>query len=112
LLKRLPHINEYVFAGPYRAHMSLAALRLLLNQKGRSDITPHGMRSAFRDWAGNETDFPRELAEAALAHAVGDKAEQAYRRDDALEPRRQLMQQWANYCANKGVEIVSLRMVS
>jgi integrase len=110
LLARLPRINEYVFAGPCRARMSLSALRRLLKQMGRSDITPHGMRSAFRDWAGNDTHFPRELAEAALAHAVGDKVEQAYRRGDALERRRELMQQWANYC--KGAEIIPLLKVS
>jgi integrase len=112
LLKEMPRVNEYVFPGPYRPHMSLAALRLLLSQMRRSDITPHGMRSAFRDWAGNETHFPRELAEAALAHAIGDKAEQAYRRDDALERRRQLMQQWSNYCTDKGAKIISLRKAS
>ena len=58
----------------------------------------HGFRSSFRDWAGNETHFPRELAEAALAHVVGDKAEQAYRRSDALEKRRALMEAWAQCC--------------
>jgi integrase len=57
--------------------------------------TVHGFRSAFRDWAGNETHFPREVAEAALAHVVGDKAEQAYRRGDALEKRRVLMEAWS-----------------
>ena len=58
----------------------------------------HGFRSSFRDWAGNETATPREIVETALAHAVGDKAEQAYRRSDALEKRRQLMEAWASYC--------------
>ena len=61
-------------------------------------VTVHGFRSSFRDWAGNETHFPRELAEAALAHVVGDKAEQAYRRSDALEKRRALMEAWAQWC--------------
>ena len=61
-------------------------------------VTVHGFRSAFRDWAGNETSFPREIAEAALAHVIGDKAEQAYRRGDALEKRRALMAAWANHC--------------
>ena len=60
--------------------------------------TAHGFRSSFRDWAGNETHFPRELAEHALAHVIGDKAEQAYRRSDALTRRRELMDAWANYC--------------
>jgi hypothetical protein len=59
----------------------------------------HGFRSSFRDWVGNETQFAREVAEAALAHLVGDAAEQAYRRGDALEKRRQLMEPWAKYCA-------------
>jgi integrase len=63
--------------------------------------TVHGFRSAFRDWAGNETHFPREVAEAALAHVIGDKAEQAYRRGDALEKRRALMEAWAGYCEPK-----------
>ncbi|WP_374307224.1 hypothetical protein [Methylocella sp.] len=60
-----------------------------------SGVTVHGFRSSFRDWAGNETHFARELAEAALAHVIGDKAEQSYRRSDALEKRRALMEAWA-----------------
>ena len=60
--------------------------------------TVHGFRSSFRDWAGNETHFPREVAEAALAHVIGNAAEQAYRRSDALEKRRKLMDAWAAYC--------------
>jgi integrase len=69
-------------------------------------VTVHGFRSAFRDWAGNETHFPREVAEAALAHVVGDKAEQAYRRGDALEKRRALMAAWATHCEPKDVSNV------
>jgi hypothetical protein len=61
----------------------------------------HGFRSAFRDWAGNETHFAREVAEAALAHVVGDAAEQAYRRGDALEKRRALMTAWDQYIEPK-----------
>jgi hypothetical protein len=60
----------------------------VLTRLGVAGATVHGFRSAYRDWAGNETNFPREVAEAALAHIVGDKAEQAYRRSDALEKRR------------------------
>jgi integrase len=63
-----------------------------------SGTTIHGFRSSFRDWCGNETNFAREIAEQALAHSVGDKAEQAYRRGDALEKRRALMEAWTNYC--------------
>ena len=63
------------------------------------DITTHGFRSSFRDWAGDETDFPREVIEAALAHLVGDDVELAYRRGDALEKRRHLMDLWASFVA-------------
>ena len=65
------------------------------------NATVHGFRSSFRDWAGNETGYPRELIETALAHVIGDKAEQAYRRSDALEKRRDLMEAWAGYCEPK-----------
>jgi integrase len=60
-------------------------------------VTVHGFRSAFRDWAGNETRFAREVAEAALAHVVGDASERAYRRGDALEKRRALVKAWADF---------------
>jgi integrase len=69
----------------------------VLTRLGAERVTVHGFRSAFRDWAGNETHFARELAEAALAPAIGDKAEQAYRRGDALEKRRALMTAWQQY---------------
>jgi integrase len=65
------------------------------------NATVHGFRSSFRDWAGNVSNFPREITETALAHVIGDKAEQAYRRGDALEKRRKLMEAWASYCEPK-----------
>jgi integrase len=110
LLRDLPRVSEWVFPG-LRGHLSQRALRLVLSAMRRSDITPHGMRSAFRDWAGNETAYPRELAEAALGHVVGDKAEQAYRRSDAIERRRELMQRWADYCTATA-NVLPLRAVS
>lgn len=74
------------------------------------DHTVHGFRSAFRDWAGEETNFQRELAEAALAHAIGNAVEQAYRRGDALEKRRALMEAWAAYCEpSAGDNVVPIR---
>jgi integrase len=60
-------------------------------------ITTHGCRSSFRDWAGDETTYERDIAEMALAHKVGDEVEQAYRRGNALKKRRQLMEAWARY---------------
>jgi integrase len=74
------------------------ALVMVLRRMGIGEATVHGFRSSFRDWCGNETHFPRELAEHALAHVIGDKAEQAYRRSDALARRRELMNAWANFC--------------
>ena len=90
--------GEHVFPGqrPKRP-LSGMAFEMLLRRIG-SPYTPHGFRSSFRDWAGNETNFPRELAEHALAHVIGDKAEQAYRRSDALVRRRELMDAWARHC--------------
>ena len=71
-----------------------------------ANYTAHGFRSSFRDWAGNETHFPRELAEHALAHVIGDKAEQAYRRSDALARRRELMDAWERHCEGAAGENV------
>lgn len=65
------------------------------------DATVHGFRSTFRDWAGDCTSFPRETAEAALSHLVGDEAERAYRRGDALAKRRKLMDAWSSYCSGQ-----------
>ena len=79
---------------------------MVLRRMGIEDATVHGFRSAFRDWAGNETHFPRELAEHALAHVIGDKAEQAYRRSDALARRRELMDAWARHCEGAAGENV------
>jgi integrase len=90
--------SDHVFPGrrPGRP-LSGMAFEMLL-RRIKSPYTAHGFRSSFRDWAGNETLFPRELAEHALAHVIGDKAEQAYRRSDALARRRELMDAWANDC--------------
>jgi integrase len=70
-----------------------------------SPATTHGMRSTFRDWAGDCTSFPREIAEMALAHAVGDETEVAYRRSTALAKRRSLMNDWADYCASANLRL-------
>jgi integrase len=95
-------LGEYVFPGRGgRKPLSHIAMAKVLKRMGVENATVHGFRSAFRDWAGNETHFPRELAEHALAHVMGDKAEQAYRRSDALEKRRALMQAWGHYCERR-----------
>ena len=71
----------------------------VLSAMGHGDLTVHGFRSCFRDWVAERTNFPAEAAEMALAHAVGDKVEAAYRRGDMFEIRRRLMQAWANFTA-------------
>jgi integrase len=92
--------GDYVFPGQKRNHpLSSMALEMALRRMKVTGITVHGFRSSFRDWAAEETTSPREVAEAALGHVVGDATERAYRRGDALEKRRRLMEEWANYCA-------------
>jgi integrase len=85
----------------------------LLQRTGRGDLTTHGFRSSFRDWAAERTNFPSEVAEMALAHAVGSKVEAAYRRGDLFDKRRRLMEAWAEFLANAPAEnrkVVSLRV--
>ena len=71
---------------------------MLLRRMGRTDITPHGFRSSFRTWAQERTDFPREVAEMALAHLVGNDVERSYAHSTLLEKRKQLMDQWGDFC--------------
>jgi integrase len=103
LLDRMEIIasNELIFPGGRSGKpLSDAILGKVTKEVGGS-ITAHGFRSTFRDWAGDETFFPREIAEAALAHAVGDRVESAYRRGDALSKRREMMAAWSAYCSSK-----------
>ncbi len=94
--------NDYVFPGQKKARpLSGLAMTMLMRRMKFTAYTVHGFRSAFRDWAGDRTTFPREIAEAALAHAVGDATELAYRRGDALARRRKLMDAWERYIATK-----------
>ena len=72
---------------------------MLLRRMGRDDLTAHGFRSSFRDWAAERTNFSAEVAEMALAHVVSDKVEAAYRRGDLFQKRRQLAEAWAKFCA-------------
>ena len=79
------------------AARSIMAMAMLLRRMTYHHITKHGFRSAFRDWAGDCTNHPREIIETALVHTIQNKAEKAYRRGTAIERRRALMQEWANY---------------
>ncbi len=87
--------------GATRSNMAMA---MLLRRMGHGDVTTHGFRSTFRDWAGDGTDFARELIEQALAHTIQNKAERAYRRGTAIEKRRPMMEAWANYLSDPSPE--------
>jgi integrase len=109
-----PDADAPLFPGERRAlPLSSTAMRMLLRRMKREGVTVHGMRSAFRDWVSEATAFPGELAEGALAHLVGDAAERAYRRGDALDRRRELMAAWARFCEGlASAEVVPLRAVA
>jgi integrase len=110
VLKSMPRQGDLVFPGPNGMITKLAVLKVVKKLAG--DVTTHGFRSSFRDWAAEQTAFPGELAEMALAHTVGSAVEAAYRRSDLFDKRRKLMDQWAGYCGqpprNSG-DVVRLR---
>jgi integrase len=103
--------GEFVFPGGKKGRpLSNMAMLAVLKRIGRSDLTAHGFRSSFRDWAAERTHFPGEVAEMALAHTVGDKVEAAYRRGDLFQKRRQLMEAWARFCktARPQAEVIAI----
>jgi integrase len=125
LLRTLPRIagNDLVFPGSRDSRslsdMSLSAVIRRMNEgedgprwvdEAREEVVPHGFRSTFRDWAAEVTHYPSEMAEIALAHTIANKAEAAYRRDDMLDKRRQMMEDWAAVCrAVKGGKVVRIK---
>ena len=89
----------FVFVGARKGSgLSNMAMLETLRRMGRSDLTVHGFRSTFRDWAAETTAYPNHVVEMALAHAIGDKVEKAYRRGDLFDKRQRLMAEWARYC--------------
>jgi integrase len=111
LLAHLPLEGEYVFPGRVSgSRPDLTVMKTLLRRMGQG-VTAHGFRATFKTWASERTNYPREIIEAALAHIIGDAAEQAYSRGDMLARRRQLMESWAEYCSRRNVEadIVPIR---
>jgi integrase len=100
----------YIFPGPKpETPLSPMAMTMLLRRMN-SEITVHGFRSSFRDWASEATGFPHEVCEMALAHTIANKSEAAYRRGDLFEKRRKLMEAWAGYCAMpRTAKIIPLR---
>lgn len=74
----------------------------------RGNYVPHGFRSSFRDWSGEVSSFPRDVAEMALAHVIENKVEAAYRRGDLFAKRRKMMQEWADYVNKQQAEVIPL----
>lgn len=98
LLAEMPRIesSNLIFPGTKGQQLSDMTMTAVMRRM-KATAVPHGFRSTFRDWAGEKTNFPRELAEHALAHTLQNKVEAAYRRGDALEKRRHMMQEWSNF---------------
>jgi integrase len=115
LLRALPteEGNPHIFIGPRPGSgLSNMSMTAVLRRMGHGDITVHGMRSSFRDWAAERTNYPNHVVEMALAHAVADKVEAAYRRGDLLKKRFALAEAWAKFCASPPVTsegVVALR---
>jgi integrase len=119
ILKALPREqdNPYVFVGPRAGGLSDMAMAAVLRRMDRADITVHGFRSTFRDWAAECTAFPNHVVEMALAHTVGNKVEAAYRRGDLLTKRQRLAADWSKFCSNHRsgsaeLNVVALRVKS
>ena len=103
--------DQVVFPGQRQGQgLSNMAMLVLLRRMERADLTTHGFRSSFRDWAA-ETGKPNDIAEAALAHTLGDKTQAAYQRGDLLERRRKLTDAWGAYCEKPPADVVRLRKV-
>lgn len=95
---RALHNGDLIFPSrPFDRPLSSASMMAVLKRMGRADLTVHGFRATFRTWAAERTMFPREVAEAALAHVVGDDTERAYQRGDLFEKRRKLMAEWGQF---------------
>ena len=116
LLKSLPRIDDesMVFPGARKGRpLSDMSLSAVLKRMDRSDLTVHGFRSTFRDWAAEATHYQNHVIEMALAHAIGNAVEAAYRRGDLFEKRRALMSDWAAYCVETKVDnVISLMKVA
>jgi integrase len=113
LLERLRENRQdgenFVFPGRGSGPLSDGAMLMLLERMGRGDITVHGFRSTFRDWAGEATSHANHVVEMALAHAVPSAVEAAYRRGDLFEKRRLLMDEWATFCGEPRGDVVPFK---
>jgi integrase len=100
---------EFIFPGQKRGKgLSNMAMTQLMRRLGHGDVTVHGFRSSFRDWAEERGGMPREVAELSLAHEVGNAVERAYRRSDMLDKRRTLMERWARFCCPTSADVIEI----
>lgn len=113
VLNQMEHSAKLIFPGRAEGKpLSDMSLSAVLRRMGRDDLTVHGFRSTFRDWASESTNYPRDVAEMALAHAIGNKVEAAYRRGDLFAKRTRMMEDWAKFCGtvqNEHARIASIR---
>lgn len=101
---------KFIFPGNKpNSGISNMAMTQLLRRLGRGDVTVHGFRSSFRDWAAEKGNMPREIAELCLAHEVGNEVERAYRRSDLIEKRLILLRRWAMFCNQRSNNIVHMK---
>ncbi len=107
--RKLDAESPYLFPGRGSTQPLSNMAMLMMLRRANSDITAHGFRSSFRDWASERTNFTRDVCEMALAHTVRDKTEAAYRRGDLLEKRRELMETWAQFAGARPAKVVRLR---
>jgi integrase len=108
--KKIADGGQYVFPGATpKEPPSNMVFNMALRHMKQANCTPHGFRSSFRDWSEEKTNFPRSVTEAALAHAVKDKTEAAYRRTDLFERRRKLIDAWAAFATAPAAKVVSIR---
>jgi integrase len=105
ILEALPRESEFIFPGQKDGSLTSMVMLSTLRRIGRGDLTVHGFRSTFRDWAAETTAYPNHVVEMALAHAIGDQVEAAYRRGDLFEKRRRLMADWSAYCTQPSADM-------
>ena len=103
-----PKLQGSIFVGSTGKPLSSMALLMLLRRMKRDELTAHGFRSTFKDWAMELTSFPSEMSEMALAHTIGNKVEAAYRRGDLFDKRRNMMNAWARYASGESSEVLKM----
>ena len=106
--RKLSEGSLYIFPNPHTRKALSTMVFLMLLRRMKQDITAHGFRSSFRDWASERTNIPRDVCEAALAHSLKDKTEAAYKRTDLFEKRRELMELWTKFATEERGEVITI----